>query len=382
MVNNNKNAFLLFIKKNKYRSSGVQEFRQMKKRLLVRGMEPIIIAGPCSVESREQLRMSVELLRQEKRVKLVRCGVWKPRTRPGGFEGLGEKALHWMEELATETKTAFCCEVALPEHIEQCLRHGIQSVWIGARTSGDPFTLGELSEALRGTEMSVLVKNPLIPDVKLWIGAIERLAQCGISDMAAVHRGFFSYRDNDPYRNKPLWEVPIELRRVMPQLPILCDPSHIGGDRRYLTDLMQTAADLGTDGYMIEVHPSPTDALTDANQQITPAELTVLLDKIIWRKNEVDSDTELRHLRQQIDMIDRTLLQSLTQRMEISKEIAVVKARSNMAVFQPQRFEQMLEQRLVAAKELGLNEAFVKELLDKVHAESVRVQDERLKNEN
>lgn len=347
----------------------------MREQLLKRGGEPLIIAGPCSVENRAQLEEVVAALRQERRVDMIRCGVWKPRTRPGGFEGLGEKALQWMEELSGDT-TIFCCEVARPEHVEKCLQHGISCVWIGARTSGDPFGMGELSESFRGTDLTVLVKNPLIPDVKLWMGALERVMRSGIKDIGAVHRGFYSYRDNSPYRNKPLWEVPIELRQLMPGLPILCDPSHMGGKREYLQDLMQTAADLGADGYMIEVHPHPTEALTDAEQQVTPRELSRQLDSIIWRRNTADSDSELRNLRKQIDEIDETLLRTLSQRMEISKKIATLKAKSGIAVYQPQRLEQMMVQRMQKAEQIGLSPMFVKELLDKVHAESVKTQEE------
>ena len=352
----------------------------MREPLMKRGGEPIVVAGPCSVESREQLETVVARLREDQRVKLIRCGVWKPRTRPGGFEGLGEKALEWMEELA-DGGSVFCCEVARPEHVEQCLTHGIGSVWIGARTSGDPFSVGELCEAFRGTDLSVMVKNPLIPDIKLWIGALERVLQSGIHDVGAVHRGFFSYRSDSPYRNKPLWEVPIELRQEMPEIAIVCDPSHIGGAREYLQELMQTAADLGTDGYMIEVHPAPSQALTDAKQQVTPAELSKLLDDIIWRRNAADSDSELRKLRSQIDIIDESILKALSERMEVSKAIAELKARSGMAVYQPQRLEQMIAQRLEEAERLGLEGKFVKELLDKVHAESVRVQEGKVNGE-
>lgn len=236
--------------------------------------------------------------------------------------------------------------------------------------------MGELSESFRGTDLTVLVKNPLIPDVKLWMGALERVMRSGIKDIGAVHRGFYSYRDNSPYRNKPLWEVPIELRQLMPGLPILCDPSHMGGKREYLQDLMQTAADLGADGYMIEVHPHPTEALTDAEQQVTPRELSRQLDSIIWRRNTADSDSELRNLRKQIDEIDETLLRTLSQRMEISKKIATLKAKSGIAVYQPQRLEQMMVQRMQKAEQIGLSPMFVKELLDKVHAESVKTQEE------
>ena len=219
-----------------------------------------VIAGPCSVESREQLRQVTAALAAMPQVKLIRAGVWKPRTRPGGFEGLGEPALQWMQELAQEFGVQYCCEVAKPKHVELCIRYGIGTVWIGARTSGNPFMVEEICQALRGSDMQVMVKNPTSPDVRLWLGAIERLRQCGIADISAVHRGFDMYH-NLGYRNAPLWEVPMTLRREMPEVPLLCDPSHIGGNRELVAPLVQTAAQFDFDGLMVEVHPDPDAAL-------------------------------------------------------------------------------------------------------------------------
>ena len=285
---------------------------------------PYIIAGPCSVESRSQLSEAVAALSAMPQVSMIRCGVWKPRTRPGGFEGWGEEALVWVRELRE----------------------------------------------------AVLVKNAPSPDVRLWIGALERCMQVGIKDVKAVHRGFDVFK-NDKYRNNPLWEIPIELRRRMPEVPILCDPSHIAGRKKLLLMLAQTAMDLGFEGLMVESHPNPAEALTDAEQQVTPEELGEMLGQLVLRSTDSrKADEELRVLREQIDHLDRQTLQILAARFEVSKQIARVKAKDNLAVFQPKRWDSLLQQRMDTARELGLREEFVKEMYEKIHAESVRVQTE------
>lgn len=336
---------------------------------------PFFVAGPCSAESREQLREVTMALKAIEHVRLIRVGVWKPRTRPGGFEGIGEPALGWMQQLAGETGVSYCCEVARPEQAELCLRYGIKDVWIGARTTTNPFMVEELCSALRGTDMSVMVKNPVCPDVRLWIGAIERLRQAGVRRLMAIHRGFSMY-DNQGYRNAPLWEVPLELRREMPDLPILCDPSHIGG-RRDLVDPLATAAmQLDYDGLMVEVHPHPDEALTDAQQQITPAELATLASRWHTGRPTANGSLEvtLSPMRQRIDDIDHDIINLLAQRMECSRSIAAVKRDAGMPVYQPSRWADVVSDRLRAAKVLGLEETFVKEMMEKIHAESVRVQ--------
>ena len=346
--------------------------------------KPLIIAGPCSVESREQLRTVVSALVPMPQVSMVRCGVWKPRTRPGGFEGLGEKALGWIADLSQELKNEDCrslpfaCEVAIPQHVEQVMRYGLKAVWIGARTTANPFMVQELTESLRGTDLTVLVKNAPSPDVRLWMGAIERCWQVGLTDVMAVHRGFDVLK-NGGYRNHPLWEVPIELRRTMPEVPIVTDPSHIAGRRELLQEVSQWALDLGFDGLMVEVHPCPEEALTDCRQQITPSGLQELLDRLVLRQTDSNvADRELRLLRSQIDRIDDQLLRLLASRLEVSGEIARVKAQGNLAVFQPKRWDSLLQQRLAAAEEMHLESEFVKGIFEKIHAESVRVQQERL----
>lgn len=336
---------------------------------------PFIIAGPCSVESKEQLTEIVSQFNTHNEINLIRCGIWKPRTRPGGFEGLGEPALRWIQELKQEYPQArFCCEVARPEHVELCRQYGIDGMWIGARTSGDPFSMKEITEALRGCQQPIFIKNPLTPDVKAWIGAIERCRQVGINQIAAIHRGFDMY-NNLGFRNHPLWEVAIELRRIIPEIPILCDPSHIGGRRDLIKYLSQTALDLDFNGLMIEVHPNPEQAITDAEQQITPKDLFDLLKTILVRNQQGDGNEELKLLRSQIDSIDEKILKLLAQRIETSRNIADVKQHHNMTIYQPKRWDDVLHQRMMLGEKLGLSDTFVKEIYEKIHAESVQQQE-------
>ena len=353
---------------------------------------PYIVAGPCSVEGREQIASVALALARLPQVLMVRCGVWKPRTRPGGFEGHGEVALQWIAECRAAVdavreengggRLLFCCEVARPEHVETVLRYGIDAVWIGARSTASPFVVQELTEALRGTKLPVMVKNAPSPDVRLWMGAMERCRQVGVEDLKAVHRGFDVYR-NDGYRNNPLWEIPIELRRLMPDVPILCDPSHIAGRREPLAALSQTAMDLGFDGLMIETHPKPEKALTDAGQQISPDELAALLAGLVMRSTDSRvADEELRLLREQIDYIDKDVLRLMSARFEVARQIARVKEEGNLAVFQPKRWDTVLRQRMEAAERQGVDPAFVKALFEKIHAESVRVQEQEIGKKN
>ena len=341
----------------------------------MKGRKPYIVAGPCSVESREQLGEVVQALSQVPQVDMVRCGVWKPRTHPGVFEGNGEEALRWVKEVRNECpEVRFCCEVARAEHVELALRYGMEGVWIGARTTANPFVMKEVTEAMRGCGLTVMVKNAPSPDVQLWIGAVERCRQVGVKDIVAVHRGFDVFM-NGGYRNNPLWEVPIELRRLEPELPILCDPSHIAGRREPIVALAQTAMNLGFDGLMVEVHPHPDKAFTDAKQQITPDELKELLDTLVVKQTDSTvTDGQLQRLREEIDLLDGQLLQVLAARLGVASEIAKVKERDNLAVYQPKRWEQVLQQRKLAAVELGLSSEFVEEIFEKIHAESVRIQ--------
>ena len=341
--------------------------------------KPYIIAGPCSVESREQLLHVTEQLCKIPRVHLIRGGVWKPRTRPGGFEGLGEPALGWMKEIADSDlrmadgqRVRFCCEVARPEHVQLCLKYGIGTVWIGARTTANPFMVEEICSALRGTQMDVMVKNPMNPDVHLWLGAIERVRQAGIAHISAVHRGFSTYQPST-FRNNPLWELSLELKRQLPDIPLLCDPSHIGGRRDLIPMLVQSAMLLDYDGLMIEVHPTPDTAWTDKSQQITPEALADLLAQLATYRTSINSP-RLELMRKQIDEIDREVLQLLAHRMQLARQIAGEKKQLHMTIFQPQRWETVLDDRLRQAEAAGLNPAFVQELMEKIHGESVRVQ--------
>ena len=349
---------------------------------------PYVVAGPCSAESREQMESVCVALARMPQVSMVRCGVWKPRTRPGGFEGCGESALQWVADIRQQVKSVrnecggermlFCCEVARTEHVEQAVRYGMDAVWLGARTTANPFMVQELTEALRGTGLLVLVKNAPSPDVRLWMGAIERCHRVGVRDVVAVHRGFDLFR-NEGLRNSPLWEVPIELRRQMPEIPILCDPSHIAGRREPIAALSQTALDLGFEGLMIETHPSPERALTDCEQQLTPAQLAEMLSGLVVRSTDsVVADEELRLMREQIDQIDGEVLRLLAARSKVAERIARVKWEGNLAVFQPKRWDAVLHDRMEQGQEQGLSEEFVKGIFERIHAESVRVQEETI----
>lgn len=339
------------------------------------GEKPIIVAGPCSVESRQQLRAVVDGLCAVDDVAMIRCGVWKPRTRPGGFEGLGEEALRWMAEIKEERPSVrFCCEVAQPSHVECALRYGVDAVWIGARTTGNPFSVGELAHALSGGSIPVMVKNAPSPDVELWIGAIERLEAAGVGEIMAVHRGFALY-NADGLRNNPLWEVPIALRRRRPEIPLLCDPSHIAGRRDRVQRVAAEALAMGFDGLMIECHAEPDNALTDAAQQVTPAALAEMLHGLTFRQSDVDAAEQLlQGLRLQIDEVDSQLVALLGRRLALCRDIANIKRENNIAVLQSKRMEELLQNRKQQALLQGVDPLFVEEIFEKIHAESVRVQ--------
>jgi chorismate mutase len=337
--------------------------------------EPFVISGPCSAESRDQVMATAKALSQLPQVKLLRAGIWKPRTRPNAFEGIGIKALSWMQEAQAEFGIPAAVEVAKPEHVEACLEHNITNLWVGARTTANPFSVQELADAMKGQDLSVLIKNPLHPDLNLWIGAIERINKAGISKIAAIHRGFYTY-ENKPFRNLPMWEIPIELKRMSPDLPVICDPSHIAGDRSLLYSISQKAYDLAFDGLMIESHINPAEALTDAAQQISPKDLSEMLNKLVLRQEYGSSDFEntLEKLRFDINNIDQELLMILARRMEITKEIGLYKKENNITVLQIERLRSMVINRLKTGKELGLDKLFVSKLLQLVHKESVQIQ--------
>lgn len=332
---------------------------------------PIVIAGPCSAESEEQVLKTAREL-ASKGIKLFRAGIWKPRTKPGGFEGVGAPGLQWLKKVKEETGMYVATEVATKAHVEEALKAGIDVLWIGARTTVNPFAVQEIADSLKGIDIPVLIKNPVNPDLELWIGAIERIYGAGIRRIGVIHRGFSSY-DKKLYRNLPLWHIPIELRRRMPQLPIICDPSHIGGKRELVAPLCQQAMDLSFDGLIIESHCNPDCALSDAAQQITPDVLDYVLNLLVIR-DETQTTENLSQLRNQIDGIDEQLLELLAKRMRISREIGVYKKEHNMPILQSPRYSEILEKRSSMGQSMDLNAEFVKEILKEIHEESVRQQ--------
>lgn len=332
---------------------------------------PIVIAGPCSAESEEQVLETAKNL-ASKGIKIFRAGIWKPRTKPGGFEGIGVIGLPWLKKVKEETGMYVATEVANKDHVFEALKAGVDILWIGARTTVNPFAVQEIADALRGVDIPVLVKNPVNPDLELWIGAFQRLYGVGIKRLGAIHRGFSSY-DKKIYRNLPLWHIPIELRRRMPNLPIFCDPSHIGGKRELIAPLCQQAMDLSLDGLMIESHCNPDAAWSDAAQQITPDVLDYVLNLLVIRESTQTTEN-LSALRRQIDGIDEQVLELLAKRMRISKEIGVYKKEHNMPILQSPRYSEILENRSDMGQQMDLNTDFIKKILSLIHEESVRQQ--------
>ena len=332
---------------------------------------PFVIAGPCSAETEEPVMTTARQL-ASKGCHNFRAGVWKPRTKPGGFEGNGEKALPWMKRVKEETGMLVATEVATPQHVELALKYGIDILWIGARTSANPFAMQALADALKGVDMPVFVKNPVNPDLELWIGALERLNQAGVKRLGAVHRGFSSY-DKKMYRNLPMWQIPIELRRRIPALPIITDPSHIGGRRELIAPLCQQAMDLGFDGLIVESHCSPDDAWSDARQQVTPDVLDYILSLLVIRDEKVTTEG-IHELRKQIDELDNQLMELLAKRMRVCREIGTYKKEHNMTVLQPTRYNEILDKRGAQGALFQMDSSFVKTVFEAVHQESVRQQ--------
>lgn len=332
---------------------------------------PIVIAGPCSAETEEQVMTTARQLRQ-KGCHMFRAGVWKPRTKPGGFEGNGEAALPWMKAVKDETGMLVATEVAKPEHVELCLKYGIDILWIGARTAANPFAMQDLADSLKGIDVPVFVKNPVNPDLELWIGAMERINQAGVKRMAAIHRGFSSY-DKKIYRNLPMWQIAMELHRRVPNLPIICDPSHIGGRRELIAPLCQQAMDLGFDGLLVESHCCPDEAWSDAKQQVTPDVLDYILSLLVVR-DEHSTTEGITLLRKQIDELDNELMELLAKRMRVCREIGQYKKEHNMTVFQANRYNEILEKRGAQGSLLGMDAEFIARVFEGVHEESVRQQ--------
>lgn len=336
---------------------------------------PMVIAGPCSAESEEQLLTVARALKSDGRAQVMRAGVWKPRTRPGQFEGAGEQALSWLQDAKRETGLLLATEVATPEHVEAALKAGIDILWIGARTTPNPFSVQAIADALRGNDVPVLVKNPINPDLHLWIGALERLASAGVTRLAAVHRGF-SWFERTPYRNSPMWEFPIRLKAAHPDLELLCDPSHIAGNADRIGGVAQQALDLGFSGLMVEVHPDPASACSDADQQLAPATFSELLDELIFRQPAPTAgmNDRLEELRDLIDQLDEEIAQKLGARMDIAERIGDHKRAHNVAILQPERWDRIMRRQLRLAAHLGLGETFVREMMDAIHRESIRRQ--------
>ncbi len=344
--------------------------------------KPLIIAGPCSAENEDQVLDTARGLAKINQVKVFRSGVWKPRSRPGNFEGIGTKALKWLQKVQSETGLKTAVEVAFPDHIKACLDHNVDILWIGARTTANPFSVQELAKALEGIDIPVLVKNPVNPDLSLWIGAIERIYKSGIKKLAAVHRGFFPFEATS-LRNIPKWELVIELKRTIPNLNIFVDPSHIAGNREFITDISQKALDLNMDGLMIESHNSPDRAKSDANQQITPEQLSKLLQKLSFRKANNLSEKDLDFLeqyREQIDSIDNQLLELLSQRMDVVSQIGKYKCENNITILQLRRWENILKTRIELGKNLGMDDKFILKLLQLIHKESIIKQSQVMNN--
>lgn len=333
--------------------------------------KPIIIAGPCSAESEEQVMATARSLRHYG-TNIYRAGVWKPRTRPGHFQGAGSQALQWLDKAREETGMQMATEVATPRHVEQALYHNIDILWIGARTTANPFAVEEIAQALEGHNIPVMVKNPISPDLSLWIGALERLSKRGIKRTAAVHRGF-SCLSKSPYRNPPQWDIPLQLKKKVPGIPLIHDPSHTGGARHLIFKTAKKAMTLNMDGLMIEVHPRPEQALSDSNQQITPEAFSNLLDKlgVEVTKHPQDPRAEIESLRSGIDALDEALLEIIGKRMGISKEIGNLKQQNHMDILQRERWQKLISKRVAQGRQKGMSREFIETVFDSIHQESL-----------
>lgn len=336
---------------------------------------PIVIAGPCSAESEEQVMETAKDL-AARGIKIFRAGIWKPRTRPGSFEGIGSKGLKWLKEVKKETGMYTATEVATAKHVAEAIKYGVDLLWIGARTSANPFAMQEIADALQGADIPILVKNPVNPDIDLWIGAIERIYMSGIKKIGAIHRGFSSY-DSKIYRNAPLWNIPIELRRRIPNIKLFCDPSHIGGKRELVAPISQQSMDMGFDGLIIESHCNPDKAWSDAKQQVTPDILDYIINMLVIRDGKQTTES-LSELRKQIDEKDDQLVELIANRMNISKAIGIYKKEHNMQVLQTARYSEILDNRISAAEKMGIDSKCIKKIFEAIHEESVRQQIEIL----
>jgi chorismate mutase len=339
---------------------------------------PLVIAGPCSAETEEQVIETCKLLAQTGKVSALRAGIWKPRTRPGSFEGVGEIGLTWLKNAGLETGLKVTTEVATAKHVELALEKGIDILWIGARTTANPFSVQEIADALKGCDVPVMIKNPINPDINLWVGAIERLSAVGINQLAAIHRGFSSF-EKTKFRYAPMWEYALELKTIFPEIPIICDPSHISGNNQFISVVAQRAIDLDMDGLMIESHINPKKALSDAKQQVTPDELLQIINHLVIRKPDFEKEDEaqkIEELRKVIDQIDAELIEKLVLRMNAAEKIGQYKKQNNITIFQIKRWKEIIASRSKASIDAGLGETFIKNLLQLIHKESIRRQNQ------
>ncbi len=340
--------------------------------------QKLIIAGPCSAESEKQMLQTAKELKQVDFIDILRAGIWKPRTKPGGYEGAGEQGLKWLSKAKEVTGLPIAIEIAKPHHIELALKYGVDIVWIGARSTANPFSIQELSDELKNAPVEVLIKNPINADINLWIGAYERIKMANVKEIGFIHRGFTSF-GNAEYRNAPFWQIPIEMKRLYPNIPMICDPSHIGGKRSRLQKIIQKSINLDYNGIMVESHCNPKVALTDSSQQIKPSDFMLLMNQIEWKKNSTDKKEykdELETLREQIKELDNELISIFGARMQISNDIGKLKQENNLTILQTQYWDKRLNHLLQAAKKYDLNTSFVKTILEFIHLESIRIQNE------
>lgn len=336
----------------------------------------LVIAGPCSAENEQQLLRTASELAHIGKVDVLRAGIWKPRTNPGGFEGAGTKGLSWLLKAKQLTGLKTAVEVATAKHVEDALSFDVDVLWIGARTTVNPFSVQQIADVLKGHNVPVLIKNPVNPDIKLWIGAVERLQKVGLTDIGLIHRGFTSY-GNTEYRNVPMWQIPIEMKRLFPDLPMICDPSHICGNRQGLLSVSQKSVDLDYDGLIIESHFDPDSALTDKNQQISPEQLNSLLDSLVYKNASSEEEVflkDLENLREQINHLDEELISLISNRMKVAKQIGEIKKKSKITVLQSNRYNEILDRAIKKGNQVGLSDDFIKSYLEAIHIESIRIQ--------
>ncbi|MFT7345132.1 MAG: chorismate mutase [Lentimonas sp.] len=337
--------------------------------------KPYLIAGPCSAETPDQMLSVCQEIAKNKDVHMLRAGIWKPRTRPNSFEGVGEIGLPWLVEAGKSTGLPTTTEVANKYHVEAALKAGVDVLWIGARTTVNPFAVQEIADALKGVDIPMMVKNPINPDLELWIGAFERLQKSGIEDLVAIHRGFSFYK-HPKYRNIPSWEIPLAFRERIPSIPLICDPSHIGGKRDLLLEICQKAMDLNYHGLMVETHPDPINAWSDASQQVTPKGLNNLIKALVLRSEQPSEDAEykLEQIRQKIGLLDDRLFELLSTRMQMSEEVGLCKKENNLTILQQEHWAKVISRRLSMSDDYQLTERFIRQTMDAIHQESIRHQ--------